>query len=273
MAALIGFFLGWLLLWFPLGLIAVWIFKIPLAYPVAPEHKLPLLLPLYLIAPVAVEGYRRYGAQTPWTAFGMVWNPAFFTTTALGFGIGGLGVLALIAVQVGLGWRRLNRPQSAPEAEARAPSLGLLVLTLLPLTLFIGGIEELIFRGVLVNGLAPTLPPGAMVIIVASLIFALSHLVWDGPAGIPQLPGLALMGAVLILARWTTGGDLSLAWGLHAGWIFAIALTDTLHLVVSTPRSPAWLAGQPDQPLTGVLALGLLLLTGLGIWGYGQWLA
>jgi hypothetical protein len=142
------------------------------------------------------------------------------------------------------------------------------LLAVLPLALFVGWIEELIFRGVLVNGLGQALPIGPMAIAVC-LIFALSHLVWDGPAGAPQLPGLAIMGAVLLLARWATGGSLGLAWGLHAGWVFAIAAIDALALLKPGKAEPAWLVGLPDQPLTGLLPLGLLVLTGVGVWALG----
>jgi membrane protease YdiL (CAAX protease family) len=134
----------------------------------------------------------------------------------------------------------------------------------LPLALFVGWIEELVFRGVLVNGLGQALPLWAMAIAV-SVIFAVSHLLWDGPAGAPQLPGLAIMGAVLLLARWVDGGSLGLAWGLHAGWVFAIAAIDALALVQPGKREPLWLVGLSDQPLTGVLPLGLLVLTGVGL--------
>lgn len=256
------FFLGWLGLWLPVALGIAWIAKIPWRYPVAPEHKLPLLLPLYLLAPAAVEIYRRYGNGDAWADYGVGWQVSTFKTLGLGLGVAICGVLLLMASQLALGWRQW-RP-TAPDQPPAAPTA--LILALPPLTLFIGWVEELIFRGVLVNGLLPTLP-WVGVAILASAIFAVSHLLWDGPAGVPSLPGLGLMGLVLLLARWAMAGDLSLAWGLHTGWIFAIALIDALHLTQPAPTAPA-LAGQPDQPLTGLPALGLMLLTGLGLWGY-----
>jgi membrane protease YdiL (CAAX protease family) len=142
------------------------------------------------------------------------------------------------------------------------------LLAVLPLAWFVGWIEELVFRGVLVNGLAQAMPTLAMAIAVCA-IFAVSHLVWDGPAGAPQLPGLALMGGVLLVARWAAGGSLGLAWGLHAGWVYAIAAIDALALLRPSKAQPVWLVGLPDQPLTGVLPLGLLALTGLGVWLWG----
>lgn len=72
------------------------------------------------------------------------------------------------------------------------------------------------------------------------------------------------MGAVLMLARWADGGWLGLPTGLHAGWIFSLALVDSLHLVTPNLSAPRWWAGRPHQPLTGILD-GLLLLATAGI--------
>ena len=178
------------------------------------------------------------------------------------------GVVLLVGVEVQLGWRS---PHLTRLSLAKLPQDFLVAAGILVLTGFIGGIEELVFRGVLVQGLLAVMPIGAMVGL-ASLIFALSHLVWDGPEGMPSLPGLGLMGAVLLLARWVDGGSLALPWGLHTGWIFAIALLDTLQLAPPVDTNISWLAGKPDQPLTGLPALGLLALTGLGLGGYFQFL-
>lgn len=267
--------------------------RVPLDYPVAPQHKLPLLLPLYLLAPVAVEVHRRLTAST-WSAYGIAWDWPFASAAAAGFGVAAGGVILLVVLQVGLGWRRWQRPGSSvvsgeaslSQASAASasiddrprsrPSPGIVLLAVLPLALFVGWIEELVFRGVLVNGLGQALPVGLLAMrdaipsgIAVCLIFALSHLLWDGPAGIPQLPGLAVMGAVLLLARWAGGGSLGLAWGLHAGWVFAIAAIDALALLKPGKDGPVWLVGLPDQPLTGLLPLGLLVLTGVGVWALG----
>ncbi|MGG6239806.1 CPBP family intramembrane glutamic endopeptidase [Nodosilinea sp. AN01ver1] len=258
--------------------------QIPLTYPVAPQHKLPLLLPLYLVAPVAVEVHRRLGAGA-WSDYGIAWDQSFWGLMVVGFAIAAGGVVALVALQLSLGWRRWQpfaqspplqpfaTQAQSPEAlgsstQTAEPSPGVVLLAVLPLALFVGWIEELVFRGVLVNGLGQAWPVWVMAIAV-SFIFAVSHLVWDGPAGAPQLPGLAIMGAVLLLARWVTGGSLGLAWGLHAGWVYAIAAIDALALLKPGKDGPLWLVGLPDQPLTGVLPMGLLVLTGVGLWLFG----
>ena len=280
-----GFFLIWMALGIPVGLLVARVGQIPLTYPVAPQHKLPLLLPLYLVAPAAVEVHRRLTASR-WSDYGIAWDRPFFAIAIAGFTIALGGVVLLTLLQVGLGWRKWQAPggqspqappsRSAPNPDdaeiprqdAPNPSPGVVLLAVLPLALFVGWIEELVFRGVLVNGLGQALPIGAMAIAV-SLIFAVSHLVWDGPAGAPQLPGLTIMGAVLLLARWAGGGSLGLAWGLHAGWVFAIAAIDALALLGPGQGGPVWLVGLVDQPLTGLLPLGLLLLTGAGVWVFG----
>lgn len=264
-AALVGFLGIWLLLWLPLAFIVARRLKMAWTYPVAPAHKLPLLLPLYGLAPLAIWGYSRFLAPQSWSDYGLIWRPSLWFAMGTGFAIAVLGVLLLVLMEWGLGWRRLSFPgQGESSGSMLLPVAGVLVLTV-----FIGGIEELVFRGVLVQGLLPVMPLGA-VVVATSLIFALSHLVWDGTAGIPSLLGLGLMGGVLFLARWVDGGGLGLPWGLHSGWIFAIALLDTLNLAsqVNEPLPP--LAGKPDQPLTGIFPLGLLVLTGVGLWVYYQ---
>lgn len=69
---------------------------------------------------------------------------------------------------------------------------------------------------------------------------------------------------------WTMAGDLSLAWGLHRDWIFTMIRIDALVWVKPAPHAPT-LAGKPDQSLTSLPALGLMVLTGLGVGLYGIW--
>ncbi|TVP65520.1 MAG: CPBP family intramembrane metalloprotease [Leptolyngbya sp. LCM1.Bin17] len=265
---LTGFFLTWVIIGLPVTLAIARARHIPLTYPIAPDHKLLLLIPFYGLAPVAVELHRRYGSGATWADYGAGWSFTLMLGAVLGFGLGLLGVIALVGGQLALGWQQWRGPKLPQAPGTTSPAWGI-VLALLPLTLFIGWVEELIFRGVLVQGLRPLLPWLAMAVVV-SAVFALSHLLWDGPAGVPQLPGLALMGAVLLVARWVNGGSLGIPWGLHAGWIFAIALVDTLNLVTPAPTAPVWWVGKPDQPLTGGAALALLAITGLGLWGVSQ---
>jgi uncharacterized protein len=250
-----------------------------LQLPIAPEQKIPLLLSLYALAPLLLWCFGRYG--DPGLAdFGLAWQPHFFQQIALGFalGLGGIGLLLGLKQRLGwISWRRasleavsepvgaeIGQASGEPLAGQRLLSVGLPIALL---ALVISGIEEAIFRGFVVNQLTHGWGWVGGVAI-ASAIFALLHLVWDGPAGLPQQPGLWLMGTVLVVARWADGGQLGLPIGLHAGWIFTLALVDTIHLVEPLPGSPRWIAGRADQPLTGLLDITLLLCTGIGLWGF-----
>ena len=52
--ALLGFLGIWLCLWLPMAAMVVGFIPKARAYPVPPQYKLPLLLPLYGLAPLAV---------------------------------------------------------------------------------------------------------------------------------------------------------------------------------------------------------------------------
>jgi uncharacterized protein len=168
--------------------------------------------------------------------------------------VGGLAVL--FGVEGVLGWVRWQRP-----------GVGFFstLLSTLGLGLGVSLIEELIFRGFLLTQLQQDYLPWVAGTI-ASLIFALLHLVWEGKENIPQLPGLWLMGMVLVGARWVNGGELGLAWGLHAGWIWAIATIDTAQVIVPTGKGAEWLVGIGGKPLAGVLGI-LFLLGTAGVLG------
>ncbi|PSN77786.1 hypothetical protein C8B47_20280, partial [filamentous cyanobacterium CCP4] len=136
----------------PAILLVARIGQIPLTYPVAPQHKLPLLLPLYLLAPVAVEVHRRLEVGT-WSDYGIAWNQSFGWLAVAGFAIAAGGVAALVALQVGLGWRRWqgwaqppdaqsplvqaqDSEASGPDSQKSGPAPGVVLLAVLPLALF-----------------------------------------------------------------------------------------------------------------------------------------
>jgi len=79
------------------------------------------------------------------------------------------------------------------------------------------------------------------------------------------------MGIVLAIAVWAIEGEVGLASGLHAGWVWALATLDSAQLTQQTETAPLWITGKQGQVLTGLAGLLLLTLTGLGILSYG-WL-
>lgn len=145
------------------------------------------------------------------------------------------------------------------------PPLRTIIIPLFLLASWIGLTEELIFRGFMQTQLEADVTAG-WAAAIASVIFAISHVLWEGRQQVPQLPGLWLMGMVLVAARWAEGGSIGLAWGLHSGWIWSLACLDTAQLYQLTGKGPAWLTGTLEQPLFGLMPLALLLGTGVSLW-------
>ncbi len=136
---------------------------------------------------------------------------------------------------------------------------------MLLLGLWVGITEEVIFRGVLINELTPDYSYW-LAGIISSVIFALLHLIWQPKKTIPQLPGLWLMGMVLVLARWIIDGNLGLAWGLHAGWIWGLSSLQEANLISYTGKVPSQITGWLGDPIAGIVGIICLLATGVILW-------
>lgn len=267
------FLLVWVICWLPLALPLARLLKWQPPQPITPAQKLPLVASLYALAPlvlwgiVAIEG-SNFGH------YGLPWSGAVLRSMGFGLAIGVMGLLALFGLEWGLGWlqwkpvltsesARLDS-DSPPVSSSGSPVFSTIAPTLL-IGLWIGLTEELIFRGFFVTTLQEEFSLGLTAIMV-SFVFAVLHLVWEGRENVPQLPGLWLMGMVLVLARWVDGGSLGLAWGLHAGWIWTMASLDTLRLIYYTGKAPVWLTGLDGKPLAGVMGILFLIVTAGVLW-------
>ena len=247
-----AFFIAWAVLWLPVAIPIATLLKWRPPQPLAAQQKLPLLAALYLIAPLILWG-ASWVDGVSFSDYGLDWK--LNVLVSLGRG-SGLGILSLIIVFMGqwiLGWVKWH--------SENWQRLGQVLLPVLLLGLWIGGTEELVFRGFLLNELQQDYSVWVAAAI-SSVIFALLHLIWDRQDTLPQLPGLWLMGMVLVLARWVDGGSLGLAWGLHAGWICGLTCLDSAELISYTGKGPTWMTGFGEQPLAGVV--GLLCLLGVG---------
>ena len=247
--AVMAFFIAWVGCWLPLVAVLSKVFKLQ------PQQKLPLVISLYLIAPLIVWGVSWF-TNTNFLDYGFGGNVSLLSSLGLGFGLGILSLAVVFTLQFASGWCYF---------ENNVKQLQSILLPSLFVGLLVGGIEELVFRGFLFTQLKHDYSIWVAAAI-SSLIFALLHLVWAPGETIPQIPGLWLMGMVLILARITDGGSLGLAWGLHAGWIWAIASTDTAQLIKYTGIVPEWVTGHNQKPLAGMTGIFCLLLTGLILW-------
>ncbi len=269
MLSVLLFFGIWLGLWLPIAIpLAVWLKWKP-TQPIAPAQRLPLLGSLYLLAPLVLWGMGRFQADS-FASYGLRWELSTWRSLGMGLTIGAVSLLGLFAIQAQLGW--LTWRQSTLDRLAIGKTLALTLL----LGLWVSLTEELVFRGFLLNQFQQDSDwtvnawlAGAIV----SVIFALLHLVWEGQENLPQLPGLWLMGLVLVMARWTDQGTLGLAWGLHAGWIWAIASVDATEAIDYTGQVSPWLTGWGGKPIAGAMGILALLLTGAFLAGLAIYLA
>lgn len=250
------FFLAWLVVWLPIAIPLLIRFKWQPFEPFTPAQKLPLLMSLYPIAPLLLGGVA-VGNQQTFEPYGFRGQPDFFLAILGGIGMSLVGLALLFGIAFQQGWLQWQSAASVVFWQS------------MPLSFLIGAwvsvTEELVFRGFLLNQLVSVWPfwGGA---IATSLIFALLHLVWERQETLPQLPGLWLMGMVLVLARWANQGGLGLAIGLHAGWVGGMICLDSSQVWLYRDRAPAWFVGVAQKPLAGAGGLLLLLLTGGVIW-------
>ena len=252
---ILAFFISWAFLWLPILIPLALVLRSRSAKLFTADQKLPLLASLYLIAPLIVWG-ASWVEGVSFSDYGLQIQDLSFLLISVGLGLG-LAVISLVfvfGVQWQLGWviwHWENRKQ-----------LIQVLLPILLLGLWISTTEELIFRGFLQNELNQDYPvwvAGA----IASLIFAVTHLLWERQETLPQLPGLWLMGMVLTLARWADGGSLWLACGLHAGWIWGLTCLDTAKMISYTGKGSQWLTGLSEKPLAGAAGLFCLLATAI----------
>ncbi|MDX2231822.1 MAG: CPBP family intramembrane glutamic endopeptidase [Leptolyngbyaceae cyanobacterium bins.349] len=254
-----AFFLVWLLLWLPIAIPLMRRLQWQPFQPFTPAQKLPLLASLYAIAPLLLWGYTVL-AQVPFTHYGLRWQPSVLLSISVGIGIAVLGLLLLFGLQQ---WQTWSLWQSAATVAFRNALLPSFLIGL-----WVSITEELVFRGFLLNQLL-TLFPAWGAAVGVSAIFAVLHLLWDRQETIPQLPGLWLMGMVLVLARWADQGLLGLAIGLHAGWVGSMISLDSSQVIQYSDRAPVWFTGVFHKPLAGWGGILLLMLTGAVVGAIG----
>lgn len=266
-----SFFLCWLLLWLPVAIPLSFTVKWNPLTPPTPAQKLPLLAALYLLAPVLIWGITLLSDRSSvdvLRAYGLVSDRAIWQMGCLGLLLASVSLVGMFALQAKLGWlhwRFLAASPQSPPALGSISSWFLPLISTLGLALWVSCTEELVFRGFVLTTLQQEYAPW-LAASIASFIFAVLHLVWEGKEGLPQLAGLWLMGMVLSLARWVDQGSLGLAIGLHAGWVWVIAYLDTMQVMHYAKQAPSWVIGWGGKPLAGAMGLVFLLGTGLVLW-------
>jgi membrane protease YdiL (CAAX protease family) len=253
---IIIFLLVWLILWLPIAMgLGSRLGWQPLQG-TKPDQKLPLVASLYALAPLVIWGLLQLEG-TNLDNYGLTWSSSLFISLGKGFLFAVVGLGIIFCLEGIFGWVRWQ-----PKNLTRAFSLS---LPLLIVALWVGITEELIFRGIFLSQLSQEYGfwlAGA----ISSLIFALLHLLWERQQTLPQLPGLWLMGMVLVWARAIDHGSLGLAWGLHAGWVWGLALLDAAELMTYSDSGFVWGKGIYNQPLAGLAGIFCLLGTAWGLY-------
>jgi len=247
-----AFFIVWIGCWLPLVAVLAITLNWQIHKSLQPEQKIPLLVSLYLLVPLILWGFQGLKLGS-FPDYGLVGKVSIFGSLFLGFGLGIFSLAMVFFGQICAGWCYLE----ASHIKLIPSSL----LTISLVALFVGGIEELVFRGFLLTKLEQNYSIW-LAAIISSSIFAVLHLVWERKETLPQLPGLWLMGMVLVLARLADGNNLGIAWGLHAGWVWAIATIDTAGLITYTDKVSAWITGINKKPLAGLTGIVCILATG-----------
>ncbi len=250
------FFIAWVGCWLPIASVLGAALGLKPSQPLKDNQKLPLLVSLYLLAPLIVWS-AIWLTNSSFANYGFLINVSLIFSLVLGFTLAVLSLILIFSWQLWLGWCKFQ-PLNVKQITSIA-------LPILLVGLLVGGIEELVFRGFLLTQLGQDYSIW-LAATISSLIFALLHLVWEQRETIPQLPGLWLMGMVLVLARFVNGGNLGIAWGLHSGWVWAIACMDTAELISYTGNVPEWVTGKNKKPLAGVTGFVCMLVTGLILW-------
>ena len=166
--------------------------------------------------------------------------------------LGALGLAVLLGAELALGACRI---QITPDRL----KLWRTVIGFLPAALLVSVLEELVFRGLILQHLLNCSKP--LAVAVSSVLYSVVHLKTAtlSPGLWLELGGLALLGAVLSLSYLRTG-RLFAAVGMHTVMAYAARVNK---LVIAFPNSPLnWLIGT-NRLVNGIA--GWLVLCGIAV--------
>lgn len=247
---IILFLVIWAGIWLPIAIPIAKLVKWHPAAPISIKQKLSLLTSLYLLVPFLLWITSRI-EEVSIIQYGLTWQVNFFKSILFGSFLGIFSVLFIYLIESKLGWLQWQIDNFSHILK--------LILPLLTVALFVSVIEEIIFRGLFLNFLREdfSLP---IATIISSIIFSLLHLVWERENSLPQLPGLFVMGIILVIGRLVDHGNLGIAIGLHAGWIFILSCLDSAELYFYTDTNKKFITGEIGKPLASVAGIIVLLL-------------
>ena len=248
-------FLGvWTVIWLPIALVVSRSIGWLPTEPLTPKQKLILLASLYILAPEIIL-WKLNIESLSFADLGIITSSASLWYLLLGLGFSTVSLILIFSLESAANlvtWQWQNLRQ-----------LIKLLLPILCLGLLISLVEELIFRGYIFFTLVSdsSIWLGA---IASSAIFAVLHLIWERKQTLPQLPGLWLMGLILVVARVLSDDTIYFAIGLHAGWIWGLTCIDGANLLTYKYQDH-WFTGIKQQPLAGMAGILCLAITGIAI--------
>ncbi len=251
----LAFFGVWAVIWLPIAFVVSRLVGWQLNQTLIPKQKLILLASLYILTPLIVE-WKIKVENLSFADLGLKLQPSILISIIIGLFLSLASltiVFTLESVFSLVSWHWQNSKHLLP-----------LLVPILCLSLVVSLVEELVFRGYTFSTLLIDYPYWVAAT-VSSIIFALLHLIWERKETLPQIPGLWLMGIVLVEARLVDEGSLGLAWGLHAGWIWGLTCIDSAQLITYTPDNK-WFTGINQQPLAGIAGIFCLVFTAIALW-------
>ena len=249
------FFGVWSFVWFPVAFIISRSIGFQADEPLTPKQKIVLLASLYLLSPIVLS-WKINLENLSFRDLGLYLQIDFSLSILFGLTIGLLSLSIIFAIESIFNLVDWHKEQ--------IKELFSLVLPIFALSLFVSLVEELVFRGYVFSTLANDYPYW-IAAIISSFIFALLHLIWERQETLPQIPGLWLMGTILVAARIVDNGGLGLAIGLHASWIWGLTCIDSAQLITYRKEN-SWLTGLNQQPLAGIAGISCLVMTGFVLW-------
>jgi membrane protease YdiL (CAAX protease family) len=209
-------------------------------------------------AAVSTWLFRRFVDHRPWVGLGLERPAGWLGELGVGFGLGAALMAGIAALEIGLGWYRLDG--LAPPAPAtRDLLLGLVVFALVAFG------EELVTRGYILQTLAEGWGR-RWAVGISSLVFGLLHL--GNPAsGFVPILGIFFAG-LLLAAGYLATTRLWLPIGLHWSWNyfqgpvfgFSVSGTQASGLLRLTPVGPEPLTGGAFGPEASVVGIGACIV-------------
>src|SRR5918995_3105777 len=273
---------GWRLLvygalWFILGYVAIYLRNTVSAGRLPEVYRTPLLAAIFtLLVVVFLTGLvgSRLLDRRPFADYGFHLSKGWWLDLGFGMALGTLLMLGIFGAELALGWTEITATFATADPEQRfAPLILVLFFTIV---LYGGILEEITYRGYLLQNLAEGLnlkrigPRLATLIavLISSVVFGLAHASNPGATALSTLNTI-LVAALVLAAGYVLTGQLALPIGFHVAWNFvgvgvlgysaSVNIVGASFLAISE-HGPALWTGGAHRPEAGLFATGAYIL-------------